>query len=98
MMTKPRNSNLLPSIPLPVPYGAHVVENGVQFTIFSRHATRVWLMLFDQPDATSPSQEYELTSHQNRIGDIWHIHVRDARAGQFYMYRMEGAVHSGQKN
>jgi len=32
-----RNTNhLLPSVPMPVPYGAHVVEDGVQFTVFSR--------------------------------------------------------------
>ena len=83
---------------MPVPYGAHVVENGVQFTLFSRHATRVWLMLFDDPDASTPSAEYELTPHQNRIGDIWHIHVRDARAGQFYLYRLEGSAAPGHKN
>ena len=93
-----RTANLLPSIPLPVPYGAHVMASGVQFTIFSRHATRIWLMLFDHADAASPSQEYELTPHNNRIGDIWHIHVRDARAGQFYLYRMEGSAAPGLKN
>jgi len=98
MMSKPRKSNLLPSVPMPVPYGAHVVENGVQFTLFSRHATRVWLMLFDHPDANVPTQEYELTPQLNRIGDIWHIHVKNARAGTFYMYRMEGISHPGIKN
>ncbi len=97
-MTKRTPSNLLPSVPMPVPYGAHVVENGVQFTLFSRHATRVWLMLFDHPDAATPSAEYELTPQQNRIGDIWHIHVRDARAGQFYLYRLEGTAAEGRKN
>jgi isoamylase len=98
MTTRRRTSTLLPSIPMPVPYGAHVVENGVQFTLFSRHATRVWLMLFDHPDAAVPSQEFELTPQHNRIGDIWHIHIRDARAGQFYLYRMEGVVAPGLKN
>jgi glycogen operon protein len=81
---------LLPSVPLAVPYGAHVVEHGVQFTLFSRHASRVWLMLFDAPDAAMPSQEFELNPEHHRIGDIWHIHVREARVGQYYLYRMEG--------
>ncbi|HMP73449.1 MAG TPA: glycogen debranching protein GlgX [Kiritimatiellia bacterium] len=92
------SGKLLPSIPMPVPYGAHVVESGVQFTIFSRHATRVWLMLFDHPDADSPSQEYTLTPEANRIGDIWHIHLRDARPGQYYAYRMEGIAPPGHRN
>ncbi|MBU0676805.1 MAG: glycogen debranching protein GlgX [Verrucomicrobia bacterium] len=88
--------HLLPSVPIPTPYGAHVVEEGVQFTLFSRHATRVWLMLFDAPDAAAPDQEYELTVENNRIGDVWHIHVKDAREGQYYLYRMDG-VNPGSK-
>ncbi len=82
--------HLLPSVPLPVPYGAHVAEDGVQFTLFSRHATRVWLMLFNDPDAHEPDEEFELTPENNRIGDIWHVHIRTARVGQYYLYRMEG--------
>jgi isoamylase len=83
-------SHKLPSVPMPVPYGAHVVEDGVQFTLFSRHATRVWLLLFDAPDAGQPIQEFELSPEKNRIGDLWHIHAKKARPGQFYVYRLEG--------
>ena len=93
---KPRH--LVPSVPLPVPYGAHVVKNGVQFSLFARHATRVWLMLFEHPDDAAPSEEFELTPERNRIGDVWHIHVRRARAGQFYLYRMEGRTPAGMRN
>ena len=67
---EPNTKHLLPSTPVPVPYGAQVLDKGVQFTIFSRHAKRVWLMLFDNPDDAEPSQEYELTPEENRIGDI----------------------------
>jgi isoamylase len=91
-------SHLLPSVPLPVPYGAHVVEDGVQFTLFSRHAKRVWLMLFDAPDATEPVEEFELTEEHNRIGDIWHVHIRTAWVGQYYLYRMEGTSPAGHKS
>lgn len=83
---------------MPVPYGAHVVTDGVQFTIFSRHARRVWLMLFDEPDAERPSQEYDLTADTNRIGDLWHVHLTGARPGQFYLYRMEGEAPPGATN
>jgi len=74
---------------VPVPYGAQVLDKGVQFTIFSRHARRVWLMLFDGPADAQPTVEFELTPANNRIGDLWHIFIADARPGQFYLYRME---------
>ncbi|HPF98859.1 MAG TPA: glycogen debranching protein GlgX [Kiritimatiellia bacterium] len=95
---EPNTKHLLPSTPVPVPYGAQVLDKGVQFTIFSRHAKRVWLMLFDNPDDAEPSQEYELTPEENRIGDIWHLHVEDAREGQFYAYRMGGSTPRGVAN
>ncbi len=83
---------------MPVPYGAHVVKQGVQFTLFARHATRIWLMLFDEPDAATPSEEFEMLPDRNRIGDVWHIHLKHARPGQFYLYRMEGQTPDGAKD
>ena len=97
-MNAKAHQHLLPSHPIPVPYGAHVVEEGVQFTMFSRHAARVWLMLFDAPDDAMPAEEYELTAERNRIGDVWHLHVEDAREGQYYLYRMEGQTPRGVAN
>ena len=78
-----------PVVPAPVPYGARVVDGGVQFTVFSRHAARVWLMLFDDPDADAPAREYALDPAAHRLGDVWHLFVPEARAGQFYAYRMD---------
>ncbi len=71
---------------IPVPYGACIVDQGVRFTIFSRHATNVWLLLFDRPDQDAPSEEHAL----QRCGDLWHIRVKNAHAGQYYVYRMDG--------
>jgi glycogen operon protein len=76
-------------ITLPIPFGAHIVNKGVQFTIFSRHATRVWLMLFNNADSSHPAREIRLDPEEHRIGDIWHIFVPRVQAGQFYLYRME---------
>jgi len=97
-MNQNHTTHLLPSIPVPVPYGAQLLEQGVQFTIFSRHAKRVWLMLFESPDAEKPDLEFELTPEANRIGDLWHIHVQEAHEGQYYLYRMEGETPEGIPN
>lgn len=83
-------SHVIPGLPLPVPYGAHVVDEGVQFSIFSRHATKVWLLLFDHAEDVTPVEEIELRPERDRLGDVWHVHVSSARAGQYYVYRMDG--------
>ncbi len=85
-----KREHVIPNAPVPVPYGAHVVEQGVHFSIFSRHARRVWLMIFDHADDATPREEFELRPERNRLGDLWHLHVPTARAGQYYVYRMDG--------
>lgn len=84
------DTTLQTSLGNPLPLGATVTADGVNFAIFSRHATRVWLMLFDQPTAAKPSLEIELDSIANRTGDIWHIHLAGVGHGQLYLYRMDG--------
>jgi isoamylase len=76
--------------PTMVPYGANVDADGVHFSIFSRHATHAWLLLFESVHDDSPSHEIELHPEQNRTGDIWHIWVRDLKPGQLYLWRMDG--------
>ena len=85
-----KREHVIPSVPVPVPYGAHVVEQGVHFSLFSRHATRVWLLLFDHAEEEVPKETFELRPERNRLGDLWHLHVPTARAGQCYVYRMDG--------
>lgn len=85
-----KKNHVIPGVPVPVPYGAHVVEHGVHFSIFSRHATRVWLLLFAHADDETPVEEFELDPERNRLGDLWHLHVPTARPGQYYVYRMDG--------
>ena len=85
-----KKDHVIPSAPVPVPYGARVMEQGVHFSVFSRHATRVWLLLFDHAEDEAPKEEFELLPDRNRLGDLWHLHVPTARAGQYYVYRMDG--------
>jgi len=74
----------------PTPYGCSVTVSGTNFAIFSRHASRVWLLLFAEPGDPSPSHEFELDPINHRTGDIWHIHVTGVGHGQLYLYRIDG--------
>ncbi|MCB9079870.1 MAG: glycogen debranching enzyme, partial [Anaerolineaceae bacterium] len=76
----------------PLPLGSTVTENGVNFAIFSRHAKRVWLLLFNEPTASRATQIIELT---HRTGDIWHTHISGLGHGQLYLYQIDGPYDPG---
>lgn len=48
------------------PMGTAVYDEGVRFAVFSRHATRVWLALFERVEDLEPAWEYEFDPHRNR--------------------------------
>jgi glycogen operon protein len=75
--------------PLPIG-GAHQSGEGVNFVLFSRHATRVRLELYQNADDSSPTRIIDLDPAAHRTGDIWHVWVRGIPAGQLYGYRIEG--------
>jgi glycogen operon protein len=58
----------------PYPLGATWIGLGVNFAVFSAHATRVDLCLFDSPDATSPSESVTLPEHTDMV---WHASDHD---------------------
>jgi isoamylase len=71
----------------PYPLGATWDGEGVNFALFSEHATGVELCLFDNPDDAQESHKitfHELTDH------VWHAYLPDVRPGQFYGYRVHG--------
>ncbi len=74
----------------PLPLGATIHDRHVRFSIFSRNATRVWLMLFNHYDDDMPARELEFDPVLNRTGDIWHMDVYGVGEGQLYLYRMDG--------
>jgi isoamylase len=71
----------------PHPLGATWNGLGVNFAIFSEHATRVDLCLFDGPDATCESECIPLPEQTNMN---WHGYMPDLRPGQLYGYRVHG--------
>jgi isoamylase len=74
----------------PLPLGATQRGTGVNFALFSRHATRVRLELFDQPQDSTPARSILLDPAHHRTGDVWHVWVEGIQPGQLYGYRVEG--------
>jgi isoamylase len=71
----------------PHPLGAHWDGEGVNFAIFSAHATSVELCLFDSADAPRESVRFTLPE---RSEDVWHGYVPGLSPGQLYGYRVHG--------
>ncbi|HYO93800.1 MAG TPA: glycogen debranching protein GlgX [Polyangiaceae bacterium] len=71
----------------PHPLGANWDGEGVNFALFSQHATAVELCLFDSLEAKKESIRVPLTERSNRI---WHVYLPDVRPGQLYGYRVHG--------
>ena len=74
----------------PLPLGTKEKGRGVNFAIFSRHASRVRLELFDHPEDAMPTRVIDLDSTHNRTGDVWHVWVKEIAPGQLYAYRVDG--------
>jgi isoamylase len=72
------------------PFGAVPDKDGVNFSIFSEHATSVELLLFDRDDAPQPIQIIQLNPKFNKTFHFWHIYVRGLKAGAHYAYRVNG--------
>jgi isoamylase len=72
--------------------GVRWTGGGAVFTVYSRHAERCWLLLFNRLDAEIPDREIELDPFRDRVGDLWTVAVEDVRPGQGYLYRMDGCL------
>ena len=72
------------------PLGATVLAGGVNFSVFSRQASRVDLLLFDDVGATHPTRVIELDARTHRTYHYWHVFVPGIRPGQIYAYRADG--------
>lgn len=73
-----------------LPLGTFQREGRVNFSIFSRHATRAQLELFDHPEDASASRVIDFDPANNRTGDVWHVWVEGIRPRQLYAYRVDG--------
>jgi glycogen operon protein len=71
---------------LPYPLGATWDGLGVNFALFSAHATKVELCLFDERG----EQELERVDLPEYTDEVWHGYLPDARPGTTYAYRVHG--------
>src|SRR5215469_2745914 len=71
------------------PLGATLMPAGANFSIYSRNASGVELLLFDRDDA-KPSQIIGLDPDTNRTFYYWHVFVPRVQAGQRYGFRVHG--------
>ncbi|WP_198782769.1 glycogen debranching protein GlgX [Shewanella putrefaciens] len=70
----------------PFPLGATADEGGVNFSLFSAHATGVELCLFDD----AGHSEIHRIALSEQTQQIWHGYVHGLKAGQLYAYRVYG--------
>jgi len=72
------------------PPGATVRPGGVNFSIFSRHATSVELLLFRNAADAKPLQVIKLDPELNVDYFFWHVFVVGAEPGLYYSWRVDG--------
>ena len=69
------------------PLGAPLTPGGANFSEYSKHATKVELVLFDDVEDRRPSRTIEL---RDRTYHYWHGFVPGVRHGQLYGFRVHG--------
>ncbi len=73
-----------------LPYGAILHEDGVQFVIFSRSATAMRILLYNDVNDREPSDIIHLNPQDHRWGDVWNVFVPGLKAGQLYHIQADG--------
>ena len=69
-----------------LPYGAIIHDGGVQFVVFSRSATAMRLLLYNNVNDTEPDEVVAFDRDTDRWGDVWSISVPGIGAGQLYRF------------
>ena len=71
------------------PLGATVCADGINFSVFSKHATGMELLLFSDVDDAQP-RVIRIDPASDRTYHYWHVFVPRVQAGQIYGYRVQG--------
>ncbi len=73
----------------PITLGSTILEEGINFAVFSRNAEKVSLLLFET-GVEEKWIEIELDPAVNRTGDVWHILISGLDKNIRYGFRMDG--------
>lgn len=84
--SKPRLSSAGKSHPI----GSDIQNEGINFCLYSRFATKVELLLFDHCDDEEPAEAIAFDPSVNKTYHYWHMFVPGLKAGQLYGYRIHG--------
>lgn len=63
--------------------GATIVDRGINFSVYSENATRIELLLFDDPESDRPTQQFPLYPITD---SLWNIYIEGIGIGQHYGY------------
>jgi glycogen operon protein len=72
------------------PLGATVSEEGTNFCIFSKNASYLELVLFDDQEGNFPVHSFRLNPQENKTFYYWHIFLEGIGHGQHYGWRAQG--------
>ena len=78
------------SIGQSAPIGATVSNGGVNFSLYSRDASKIELLLFDRDHDPLPARVITLDPSLHRDYHYWHVFVPGLQPGQIYAYRVHG--------
>ena len=74
------------------PPGATVEDDGVNFSVYSRHAIGAELLLYESAASPEPFQVIPLDPEENHTFFSWHVLVVDLPPGTHYTWRMDGPM------
>ncbi len=72
------------------PYGPMLQEQAVQFSVFSRSATAMRLLLYNRVSDREPAEIIEFDRDTDRWGDVWSMKVPGVGPGQLYHLQASG--------
>ena len=72
------------------PFGATLNAGGAQFSVFSRSATEMRLLLYNKVSDREPTRIINFDRETDRWGDVWSLTVPGLEAGQLYHYQASG--------
>ena len=73
-----------------LPYGSIVHDGGVQFVVFSRNATEMRLLLYDDVQDLEPVEVIAFDPANDHWGDVWSVFIPELKPGQLYHYQASG--------